>query len=465
MSAGRQELSVDVAVVGGGPAGIAAACRAAEAGARVALLDENPAPGGQIWRAGAGAHPPAAARRWLARLARSGARAIPRASVFDADPAGTLWAEVGGEPLAVAWSRLVLATGARERFLPFPGWTLPNAIGVGAAQALLKSGLEVRGRSAVVAGTGPLLLPVAALLRSRGARVALVAEQAPRDAVYRFGRGLWSRPGKLLAAARWRAGFLGAPYRTGSWVTAAEGDGRVEEVVWTDGSRRHRTPCDLLCCAYGLVPNLELARLLGCRLDGAFVAVDTHQAAEVPAAALAVPGDVPAVYCAGEPTGIAGVEQALVEGEIAGLAAAGRAAETGPLRRRRDRGRAWGEALAAAFRLRPELLRLARPETVVCRCEDVRLGDLDPAWDPRQAKLASRAGMGPCQGRVCGPALAALFSRPEWDDGAARPPLKPVAIGSLLDLSAPSPPALRDGFPADPDGGPPAGLDPASIPP
>jgi hypothetical protein len=115
------------------------------------------------------------------------------------------------------------------------------------------------------------------------------------------------------------------------------------------------------------------------------------------------------------------------------------------LRRRRDGGRAWGEALAAAFRLRPEVLRLALPETVVCRCEDVRLGDLDPAWSPRQAKLATRAAMGPCQGRVCGPALAALFGRADWNEAAVRPPLTPVSIGSLAGLPAAPPAGLEDG--------------------
>ncbi len=415
------ELAVDVAVAGGGPAGIAAACRAAEAGAKTALLDEGLAPGGQIWRAGPGAHPPASARRWLARLARSGARVVPRAAIADADPAGALWAEVDGRPLAVAWRRLVVATGARERFLPFPGWTLPGVFGVGAAQALLKSGWEVRGKRVAVAGTGPLLLPVAALLAARGAEVVLVAEQAPAAALRRFAGGLWRRPGKLFDAARLRAGFLAAPYRAGAWVSEAAGDGRVEEIAWTDGARGrlHRARCDVLCAAYGLVPNLELPRLLGCRIDRGLVAVDASQETSVPN-----------VYCAGEPTGIAGVEAALAEGEIAGLAVV-RTAVPAVLRRRRDRGRAWAAALAAAFPLRPELLALARPETVVCRCEDVRLGDLDPAWAPRQAKLASRAGMGPCQGRVCGPALAALTGRDGWEDGAPRPPLKPVSLATL----------------------------------
>lgn len=427
------EVDVDVAVVGGGPAGIAAACRAAEARARVALLDEGLAPGGQIWRAGPGVTPPAAARRWLARLARSGVQVVPRAAVADADPAGMLRAEADGRPLAVAWRRLVVATGARERFLPFPGWTLPGILGVGAAQALLKSGWEVRGKRVAVAGTGPLLLPVAALLAARGAEVALVAEQALPADLRRFAGGLWRRPGKLLATARLRAGFRGAPYRAGAWVVEAEGDGRVEEVTWTDGARLRRERCDLLCCAYGLVPNLELPRLLGCRIDRmlgqGFVAVDESQATSVPG-----------IYCAGEPTGIAGVEAAIAEGEIAGLAAAGSAVPA-TLRTRRDRGRAWTAELATAFPLRPELLAPPRPETIVCRCEDVRWGDLDPAWAPRQAKLASRAGMGPCQGRVCGPALAALLGRDDWLDGAPRPPLKPVSLATLATWASPvSPP-------------------------
>jgi len=429
----ERDLAVDVAIVGAGPAGIAAACRAAESGASVALLDEGSAPGGQTWRGSGRDAGPATARRWLARLARSGARTIAGAAIVDADPAGALLAEVAGRPLAVGWRRLVIATGARERFLPFPGWTLPNVLGAGAAQALLKSGWEVRGRRVAVAGTGPLLLPVAALLARRGARLLLVAEQAPPEDVARFARGLWRRPAKLAAAARLRAGFRGAPYRTGTWVTAAAGDGRLEEVAWSDGAREGRLACEILCCAYGLVGNLELPRLLGCPIAEGAVDVDGDQRT-------AVPG----VYCAGEPTGIAGVEQALVEGEIAGLAAAGRASgpEAGGLHRRRDRGRAWGAALAAAFRLRPEVLRLARPETIVCRCEDVRLADLDPAWSPRQARLTTRAGMGPCQGRVCGPALAALFSRPEWEEAAVRPPLKPVAVGSLLARSEGAPVSL-----------------------
>ena len=411
-----ERIETDVAVVGAGPAGVAAACRAAECGARVVLVDENPRPGGQIWRHGAAAAIPAAARAWLARLQRSGARLVMGAAVVDAAPEAWLLVEQGGHCLRIEARQLVLATGARELFLPFPGWTLPNVMGVGAAQALLKSGVSFRGREVVVAGSGPLLLPVAAALAAAGARLRLVAEQAPAADVRRFAAGLWRQPGRLAQAARYRAGFLRTPYRTGVWIAAARGDGRLQQVTLTDGRATWSMACDLLCCAHGLVPNLELPRLLRCGLAQGAVAVDEQQRTSLAA-----------VYCAGEPTGVGGVERALVEGEIAGLAAADQPAEAG-LRARRARLRRFAAALRAAFRPRDELRRLADPRTLVCRCEDVALSRLQPGWGMRQAKLVTRTGMGPCQGRICGPALEFLFG---WEPDTVRPPLKPVALSIL----------------------------------
>jgi NADPH-dependent 2,4-dienoyl-CoA reductase/sulfur reductase-like enzyme len=442
---------VDVAVVGAGPAGIAAACRAAEAGARVVVLDEAPAAGGQIWRrrvsaarngggeAGRARAAPAAARAWFARLERSGARLLTGASVFAAAPEGALLAESSAEgvpagpahALLVRARSVVLATGARERFLPFPGWTLPNVVGVGGAQALLKSGAAFRRRRVVVAGSGPLLLPVAAALAAGGARLALVAEQAAAGAVLRFGAGLWRQPAKLAQAARYRAGFARTRYCQGVWVTAATGDGRVEEVTLTNGRRSWAERCDVLACAYGLVPNLELARLLGCEVAeerpapfprAERVAVDEHQRTSVER-----------VYCAGEPAGLGGLALALLGGQIAGLAAAGRTDQAAGLQRRRDRELRFAARLAGAFQLRDELRAVPRADTVVCRCEDVALGELDPAWAPRQAKLYSRAGMGPCQGRVCGPALAFLFG---WESDTVRPPARPVQVATLAGMGA-----------------------------
>lgn len=411
------ELKTAVAVVGAGPAGIAAACRAAEAGASVVLLDEGFAPGGQIWRHRRTGELPGGARRWLDRLARSGARVLDATAVVDVAPGPVLLAERRGRPLRLTAERLVIATGARELFLPFPGWTLPNVHGVGGIQALLKSGASFRDKRVVLAGSGPLLLPVAALLARNGARLVFVAEQAPASSVLRFATGLWRQPVKLLDAIRYRAGTLGVPYRFGTWVTAASGDGRVQEVTLTDGASTFSMAADHLGCSFGLVPNLELARLLGCVVEEGVVRVSEDQET-----------GVPGVYAGGEATGIGGVERALLEGQIAGLAAAGHAGEAGALRRRRDRARTFTTALASAFRPRAELRALALDKTILCRCEDVTKGSLDPAWGTRAAKLYTRAGMGPCQGRVCGPALEFLYG---WQADTVRPPLKPVSVGTL----------------------------------
>ncbi len=493
-------IGADVVVVGAGPAGLAAACRAAEAGASVVLLDEASAPGGQVWRRPAGADAAGKhaatrlARAWSERFATSGARFLACATVIDVieaapgvtacgapsdasapdasapdaatgvtAPAATLLVDHAGRGLRVEARRLVIATGARERFLPFPGWTLPNAVGVGGVQALLKSGATLGGRRVVIAGSGPLLLPVAAALARAGARIALVAEQAPAAAVARFAAGLWRHPRLLAQAVRYRAAFWRAPYRCGVWVSAACGDGstaEVREATLTDGLRSWRERCDLLACAYGLVPNLRLARLLGCALCGSgsrrAVRVDGLQQTSVAG-----------VYCAGEPAGIGGLELALLTGQIAGIVAAGaamaasaagtagaaagsRAAgatsparELASLQRRRDRRRAYAAALDRTFQPRAELQELPAPETLVCRCEDVPLGKLDPAWSPRQAKLYTRAGMGPCQGRICGPALELLCG---WDEpDTVRAPLEPVPLAILASLGAEEAATARDG--------------------
>jgi D-hydroxyproline dehydrogenase subunit alpha len=410
-------MRAEVVVVGAGPAGLAATTRAARAGRRVLLLDEAPRPGGQVWRHRTGAALPGVAARWLDALHASGAKVMSGATVADIGEGGTLLVEVNGRPLTVTASRaVILCTGARELLLPFPGWTLPGVVGVGGAQALLKQGLDVSGRRVVIAGSGPLLLPVAAALARAGARVALVAEQATAAAVIPFVAGLWRTPGRLLDAARYRASFARTRYRTGTWVTAAEGDERVRAARLSDGSV---IPCDLLCVGYGLVPATELPRLAGCAISAAplfAVQVDATQRTTVPH-----------IFCAGEPTGIAGMEAAVTQGEIAGLAAAGEEVPQQLLRQRDARQRFAGR-MATSFRLRPELRQLARPDTIICRCEDVPLSRLDGCGSAREARLHTRAGMGACQGRVCGAALHFLRG---WSDGVNRPPSVAVRVSTL----------------------------------
>ena len=411
----------DVLVIGGGPAGIAAATRAAECGRRVVLLDEGADVGGQIWRHRFGGPATREARTWLARLEASGATVIRGASVVDvvrrADGAFAVTAEAATGALFIDADAIVLATGARERFLPFPGWTLPGVIGVGAAQALLKSGASFRGKHVVIAGSGPLLLPVAHALTTDGASVRLVAEQARSRAVARFALGLFRHPATLVQAARYRAGFFGTPYTFGTWVTAARGDGCVKEVDVTNGRMTRTIACDLLCAAFGLVPNTELARLLGCDVGDGMVRVNADQQTSVHG-----------IYCAGEPTGIGGVDLSLVEGEIAGMCSAGRPANARMLLSRRDRLRRDAAAMDGAFALRPELRRLARGDTILCRCEDVTFGAISASWTMRQAKLYTRAGMGACQGRICGTALEFLHG---WHADTMRHPIEPTLYSTL----------------------------------
>jgi NADPH-dependent 2,4-dienoyl-CoA reductase/sulfur reductase-like enzyme len=414
----QERLEAEIVVVGGGPAGLAAAVHAAEAGAQTLLVDGYPRAGGQIWRHREA--PPRPARPWLRRFARSSARSVAGATVVDATPRELLL-DQGGRPRRVRCSRLVLATGARELFLPFPGWTLPGVVGVGGAQALVKAGARFSDRRVVVAGSGPLLLAVAAALASVGARVVGIAEQAPLARLAGFGAGLWRTPGKLLEGLGYGARLVGVPFRAGSWVREVEETGGALRATLCDGRRAWSWECDVLACGHGLVPNLELPRLLGCETAGERVRLGAAQETSVPG-----------VYAAGELGGIAGVDHALVTGAIAGLAAAGREASA-KLVAGRERERAFAARLARAFALRDELHGLASSATPVCRCEDVAHGRFAEMGSAREAKLKTRAGMGPCQGRVCGPALAFLHG---WSHDTPRPPLAPAPLAVLQQAEA-----------------------------
>jgi NADPH-dependent 2,4-dienoyl-CoA reductase/sulfur reductase-like enzyme len=414
--------SFDVVVVGAGPGGIAAATVAAEAGRSVCLLDSNATPGGQIWR---GFRRETARNLphggefldWTARLERTGCAVWAGWEAIDRPAPGVLRLERNGEGCDIGFGRLVLATGARERFLPFPGWTLPGVMGAGGLQALVKGGLDPAGKRVVVAGSGPLLLAVAAAMASADAHVEGIYEQAPLGRLAGFGLTLLGQPGKLVEGALYRLRTLRAAYRTGSWVVRAEGQGRVERVTMTDGRRQWTLDCDWLACGFHLTPNLELPRLLGCRIAGGYADVDPLQQSSVPG-----------VACVGELTGIGGMEKALLEGQIAGLAAVGREAQGRALTPKRKRWNRFAQRLDRAFALRPALRALATPETVVCRCEDVTHAALESRASWREARLHTRCGMGPCQGRVCGCAAEFLFG---WENAAERPPVYPASVSTL----------------------------------
>jgi pyruvate/2-oxoglutarate dehydrogenase complex dihydrolipoamide dehydrogenase (E3) component len=256
---------------------------------------------------------------------------------------------------------------------------------------------------------------VAAALAQAGARLVVVADRTPASRVLRFAASLAGKPGELWQGVRYRASFAGTRYRWGTRVIVAAGESRVQEATFAAGGRTWTEPVDLLGAAAGLVPNTELARLAGCEVREGVVVVDALQNTSRAG-----------VWCAGEPTGVGGVELALLEGEIAGLDAAGQQVPQS-LQKARDAGRGHARRLDLAFAL--GAVELPPPETIVCRCEDVPCSAFDKSWTMRQAKLYTRAGMGPCQGRVCGAALHAMFG---WAPDSVRAPLVPTPVASLI---------------------------------
>lgn len=406
----------DLVVVGAGPGGLAAACRAAEAGLDVLVLDTQPEPGGQVWRGEARKGANRLARRWFTRFAASDARFRPGARVVAAPEPGVLLVEEGSSSFAVRYGRAVLATGARERFFPFPGWTLPGVLGVSGLQVLVKDGLPIRGKRVVLAGTGPLLLAAAATIHAHGGEVLYIAEQASAASHWGFALQLWRHPAKLLQGALMSAALISVPTSTDAWVISAEGEGRVESVRLSVRGREEQLRCDYLGAAYGLVPNLEVARLLGCETSTGAVVVNKRLETRVPK-----------VHAVGELLGIGGVDQALVTGELAGLVAAEQPIPV-ELERTWHRVRAFAAQLARHDAPRAELRRLATPDTLLCRCEDVPMSALEGCQNLREARLYARLGMGACQGRTCGTAAQTLFG---WSGEDVRPPCLPARIGSL----------------------------------
>ncbi|MCX5302911.1 NAD(P)/FAD-dependent oxidoreductase [Streptomyces sp. NBC_00160] len=458
-----------MAVVGAGPAGLAAAVTAAGLGLRVALLDAGDRPGGQFYRHPApglgAARPEALHHGWAAFATREAAlRAHESAGrithlaghhVWTVVPSTgaptaewTLHAIAGHAPeeraAAVTARAVLIATGAYERQLPFPGWTLPGVVGAGGAQAMLKGGLVLPGKRVVVAGSGPLLLAVAGSLAAAGAAVPAVVEAGAYTAYAGRVPALLRNPGKLVEAA----GYGGALARhhvrllTRHAVTEAHGTGRVEAVTvarldrdWRplSGTAR-RIPCDALAVGHGLVPQLELATGLGCATrqapDGTVALVlDAEQRTSVPG-----------IWSAGETGGIGGAQLAMIEGELAAHSVAGAlpGGRLARLTRRRARLRAFADAMAAAHRPGEGWTGWLRDDAVVCRCEEVPAGRIREAADDlgardaRTVKLLTRAGMGWCQGRMCGPAVAALAGQ---EPAADRRPLScPVPLRHLAEL-------------------------------
>ncbi|WP_334175182.1 NAD(P)/FAD-dependent oxidoreductase [Pseudoxanthobacter sp.] len=469
-------LTCDVAVVGAGPAGLAAAAAARESGADVVCLDLFAAPGGQYHMQPAVAGSPfatapqvSAGRAAAQRCRDLGVRLVSGAEIFWAEPGFTLFARQGGDALAVRAGAVVAATGAMERPVPFAGWTLPGVIGAGAAQRLIKANGTAPGRNVVLAGSGPFLFAVAETFAKAGLNLrAFIEMRRPGPAL---ASPFLRHPARIPEALRLlvRLGRVARTRLTGHVVTAALGEGRVEAVrvapLDADGSPRHDRAfvidgVDCLCVGYGFRPVTDLTSLLHAThaFDDARGGWHCAVAADTQAT------DVPGLFAAGETTGIGGAIPARLSGRLAGFhaaAATGRplpgGATLASLRRELARARDFAAGLAALYPF-PGTLAAGMPATeTVCRCEDVTRADIeaavrDGAADLFSVKMWTRAGMGPCQGRICGSALGDLLaaSTGQTPDktGFNRPhmPLRPVPLAiadaalALADTPFPSSP-------------------------
>ncbi len=438
------EEEVDVAVVGGGPAGMAAAVAARRAGASVVLIDEYAAPGGQIWRRrydevadDAPASLPPAARARCREFAASGAKLLAGTAVWGAPEPGVLL--LTGSPSRVRAQAVVLATGAYDRPIAFPGWTLPGVMTAGGAQALSKGQGVAPGRRVLLAGAGPFLLPVAAQLEAGGAEVVAVAEATRRRDWLRAGPRMASHPGRLVDYARYRTKVRKVAW--GHVIVRVEGVDRVRSATiaaadadWAPSGRERTFEVDAVCTAYGFLPTIELARALGCALREDGVEHDEDMRTSVPG-----------VYVAGEASGIGGADLAQVEGELAGHAAAtsinganASPRDLGSLRARRAKLAGFATILSDLFDPRSGLRGLAQPDTVLCRCEDVTAGTIDAAvaggaTTLAALKIVTRCGQGPCQGRTCEQLVAERLPEPERF--SARAPIRPIEVGVLIDAT------------------------------
>ena len=459
-------MTADLAIVGAGPAGMAAAALARELGLDTVLVDEQDTPGGQIYRAIERADASAArssplgadyfaGRPLAAALRGSGAHYRPGTTVWHIDPgddsAGALLSVVsGGNSETIAARRVLLATGAIERAVPIPGWTLPGVMTAGAAQILLKTADMVPAGRVVLAGQGPLLYLVAVQLSRAGAPPLAVLETTPTENYLGALRHIGGLPaghrdfGKGLAMiARLRR--AGIAVRRGVRRLRALGRRRLEGVAWDGGE----IAADHLLLHEGVIPNAQI----GLALQLAHV-WDEAQLCWRPSVDHWGRTSRPTIAVAGDRAGIAGAAAAALSGRLAALDAAhlfGRIGEE-----ERDRRAAPMRAeLARAHAIRPFLDALYRPadsvlcpadDVIACRCEEVTAGQIRRAVrlgapGPNQVKAFVRCGMGPCQGRICGPIASAVIARargvPIADVGTYRPraPYKPITVGTLAGLT------------------------------
>lgn len=460
----------DLVVVGAGPAGLSAAARAAELGIDVLLVDENPAPGGQIYRAitttPVGDRDVLGADYWrgaeiVARFERSQAAYAARCTLWSIGPDETapendafeIGLSLDGRARLIGARQLILATGAQERPFPIPGWTLPGVMTAGAAQIALKSAAIVPAGRTVIAGCGPLLYLLAGQLAAAGTDIVAVLDTTPRAnwlkaaaALPDFLRSPYLAKGlKLMTNARRSLRFVGGVTRL-----AAEGADRLASVRLERGGGAETIACDTLLLHQGVIPSVNLSNAAGCAHD-----FDEAQHCWVPRLDAWLGSSVRGIAIAGDGAGIGGAESAALRGEIAALGAAERLGridvaerdrQAAPMRAELARALRGRRFLDLLYKPAPQFLAPPQDETMVCRCEEVTAGQVrDTAvrlgvTGPNQMKAFLRCGMGPCQGRLCGPTVVELIAQANGTTPAEigyyrlRPPVKPVTLAELAAL-------------------------------
>ena len=422
-------MSGTFVIVGAGPAGMRAAEQLVAAGERPIVIDEAPRFGGQIYR-----QPPAALRRERSDLygfEAGRASAVldrftallpqidyrPDTLVWQIEP-GVLQTLRGGRVEALAFDALILATGATDRVLPFPGWTLPGVYTLGAAQVALKYQACLIGPRVIFAGTGPLLYLVAWQYASHGGDVLAVLDTAAPSAKWRAAPAMLARPAVAAKGAYFlaRLKLMGVDVHSGVELLNARGSERVGALTWRAGGKTYTTECDAIGFGYGLRSETQLADLAGCAFEYSAI-----EQAWLPTRDAAGRTSVAGVYLAGDGAGILGADAAELSGARAALAALedhghARADRAGELERDTLAHIAFRRGLETAFPPPPRWATDAPDELIVCRCEEITAGELRACVrdtgtrEMNRLKALTRIGMGRCQGRMCAPGASRLLA-------------------------------------------------------
>jgi D-hydroxyproline dehydrogenase subunit alpha len=464
---------VELVVIGAGPAGIQAALSAAESGVDVVLIDGYAQPGGQYFRQLPAAfrsddrtRHQAQASALLRRLRESKIRVLSNATVWGAFPAteGDGWqVALYGPSIAPCLDAraLILAAGAYDRPVAFPGWTLPGVMTAGAAQTLLKSQRVLPGRRVLLSGTGPLQLSVAASLVRAGAEVVSVLEGSSFGlSNVRQAPAVWGQWERLREGWGYLQVLRRVPYHFGWAAIEARGSEQVEEAViarldadWRPVPGTEQTlSVDTILIGYGFIPSTQLSRLLGCEHE-----YDLRRGGYVPVRDDNMRTSLPGVFMAGDGAGIGGAELSMLEGQLAGfsaaeflghLTAAGMRERRAPLEGSLARERRFARMLGEFYTPGPGIFDLPNDDTIICRCEEVTVGEVraaaaDGVRSMTELKALTRLGMGNCQGRICGE-LAARILAHELGLGedflasshatgvfTARPPIHPVPLADM----------------------------------